>query len=107
MTTKTLIRYSLEQVEDLIFRGFDYRIPDEAMETISNLAMQVGSPSYDRTPVFKKRENFVKAVVTSEAAAAVATTPAPSTTHTHVPVHRHGVGGCVAEGGIACYVGVT
>lgn len=63
MTAKTLIRYSLEQVEDFIFRGFDYRIADETMETISNLAMQVGSPSYDRTPVFKKRENFVKPVV--------------------------------------------
>lgn len=61
MTTKTLIRYSLEQVEDLIFRGFDYTIPDATMETISNLAMQVGSPTYDRTPVFKKREVFIKA----------------------------------------------
>lgn len=60
MATKTLIRYPLEQVEDLIFRGFDLRIPDHTMEVISNLAMQVGSPTYDRTPVFKKRENFVK-----------------------------------------------
>jgi hypothetical protein len=30
------------------------------METISNLAMQVGSPNYDRTPIFKKRENPMK-----------------------------------------------
>jgi hypothetical protein len=59
MATKTL-RYSLEQFENIIFNGFDYQIPDETMETISNLAMQVGSPNYDRTPIFKKRENPMK-----------------------------------------------
>jgi hypothetical protein len=59
MATKTL-RYSLEQFENIIFNGFDYQIPDETMETISNLAIQVGSPNYDRTPIFKKRENPMK-----------------------------------------------
>ncbi len=60
MTTMAL-RYTLEQVEDIIFKGFDYRIPDDVMEKISNLAMQVGSPDYVKTPVFKKRENPMKA----------------------------------------------
>jgi hypothetical protein len=60
MTTMTL-RYTLEEVEDLVFKGFDYRIPDNVMEKISNLAMQVGSPDYVKTPVFKKRENPMKA----------------------------------------------
>jgi hypothetical protein len=59
MATKTL-RYSLEQFENIIFNGFDYQIPDETMEIISNLAMQVGSPNYDKTPIFKKRENPMK-----------------------------------------------
>lgn len=59
MTTKTL-RYTLEQVEDIIYNGFDYQIPDEVMEKISNLTMQVGSPDYVKTPVFKKRENPMK-----------------------------------------------
>lgn len=59
MATKTL-RYSLEQIENIIFNGFDYQIPEETMETISNLALQVGSPNYDRTPIFKKRENPMK-----------------------------------------------
>lgn len=59
MTTKSL-RYSLDQIENIIFNGFDYQIPDETIKIISNLAMQVGSPSYDKTPVFKKRENIVK-----------------------------------------------
>jgi len=59
MTTKTM-RYSLEQIENIIFNGFNYHIPEETMETISNLAMKVGSPNYDKTPVFKKRENPMK-----------------------------------------------
>ena len=59
MTTKTL-RYSLEFIEDIVFKGFDYRVPDDVMEKISNLAMQVGSPDYVKTPVFKKRENPMK-----------------------------------------------
>lgn len=68
MTTKTL-RYTLEQVEDIVFNGFDFQIPDDVIEKISNLAMQVGSPDYVKTPVFKKRENPMKvepAVVASK-----------------------------------------
>lgn len=53
----TSMRYTLEEVENIIFNGFDYQVPDEVMEKISNLAMQVGSPDYVKTPVFKKREN--------------------------------------------------
>jgi len=64
MTTKTL-RYTLEQFEDTIFRGFDYVVSDEVMEKISSLAMQVGSPDYVRTPVFKKRDNPMKVESTS------------------------------------------
>jgi hypothetical protein len=54
------LRYTLEQIEDIVFKGFDYQIPDEVMEKISNLAIQVGSPDYVKTPVFKKRENPMK-----------------------------------------------
>jgi hypothetical protein len=59
MATKSLI-YTLEQIEDIIFTGFDYELPEEVMEKISNLAMEVGSPDYVRTPIFKKRENPMK-----------------------------------------------
>jgi hypothetical protein len=59
MATVTL-RYPLEQFEDICFQGFDYLIPDNVMETISILAMQVGSPDYVKTPAFKKRENPMK-----------------------------------------------
>jgi hypothetical protein len=54
------LRYTLEQIEDIIFKGFDYQIPDDVIEKISNLAMQVGSPDYVKTPIFKKRDNPMK-----------------------------------------------
>ena len=54
------LRYTLEQIEDIVFKGFDYQIPDDVMEKISNLAMQVGSPDYVKTPIFKKRDNPMK-----------------------------------------------
>lgn len=53
----TTMKYSLQQIEAIIFNGFDYKIPDETMKNISNLAKQVGSPNYDKTPIFKKREH--------------------------------------------------
>lgn len=54
------LRYTLEQFEDIILKGFDYQVPDDVIEKISNLAMQVGSPDYVKTPIFKKRENPMK-----------------------------------------------
>jgi len=59
MTTATLI-YTLEQIEDIIFKGFDYELSEEVMEKISSLAMEVGSPDYVKTPIFKKRDNPMK-----------------------------------------------
>jgi hypothetical protein len=58
--TDLIVKYKLEDIEDISFKGFDYQIPDDVMEKISNLAMQVGSPDYVKTPVFKKRENPMK-----------------------------------------------
>ena len=59
MTSVTL-RYTLEEIENIVFRGFEYSIPDDVLEKISNLSVQVGSPDYIKTPVFKKRENPMK-----------------------------------------------
>jgi hypothetical protein len=59
MTTKTL-RYTLEDFENITFGGFEYTIPDSVLETISKLAMHVGSPDYVRTPIFPKRDNPMK-----------------------------------------------
>jgi len=57
--TKT-IKYTLDNINSIIFNGFDYKLPEETVELISNLSQQVGSPDYVKTPVFKKRENPMK-----------------------------------------------
>jgi len=59
MATKTM-RYTLDNVNSIIFNGFEYKLPEKTLEIISNLALQVGSPDYVKTPVFKKCENPMK-----------------------------------------------
>ena len=59
MATKTL-RYNLDTINDIIFQGFDYSLPEKTMKIISEIALQVGAPDYVRTPVFQKRENPMK-----------------------------------------------
>ena len=54
--TSNALRYTLNDINNIIFQGFDYKIPNETLEIISVLAMQVGSPDYVKTPIFKKRE---------------------------------------------------
>jgi len=56
MTTAMNMRYTLENVNEIIFNGFDYTIPEETLKLISEIALQVGSPDYVKTPVFKKQE---------------------------------------------------
>ena len=56
MATK-LQRYTLDTINDIIFQGFDYSLPEDTMKTISEIALKVGAPDYVRTPVFQKREN--------------------------------------------------
>jgi len=52
--------YNLKDFNDFIFNGFNLTLPDEAIQIISTLAQEVGSPDYVKTPVFKKRENPMK-----------------------------------------------
>jgi hypothetical protein len=54
------MRYTLDNINEILFNGFDYKLPQETLEIISNLALQVGSPDYVKTPVFQKRENPMK-----------------------------------------------
>jgi len=55
-----LVKYSLKDFVNITFDGFDYKLPDETIHLISNLSLQVGSPSYVKTPVFQKRDQTVK-----------------------------------------------
>ncbi len=59
MTTKSA-RYTLDNIITILFNGFDYKLPEETLNKISEIALQVGSPDYVKTPVFQKRENPMK-----------------------------------------------
>ena len=54
------MRYTLNDFTDITFNGFEIKFPDETMSIITELALQVGSPTYIKTPIFAKRENTLK-----------------------------------------------
>lgn len=53
----TMMNYTLRDFNNVTFNGFDYQLPEETINIISELSLQVGSPTYIRTPVFSKKEN--------------------------------------------------
>jgi hypothetical protein len=55
-----IMRYNLQKFADITFEGFNFTLPEETIKIISELSLQVGSPSYVKTPVFQKRENPLK-----------------------------------------------
>jgi len=59
MATTTRM-YSLNDFNNFIFNGFNYELPENIINTISTLSLEVGSPNYVKTPVFQKRENVMK-----------------------------------------------
>jgi hypothetical protein len=48
--------YTLNDFRDITFGGFDIKLPDSTIDIITQLAEQVGSPTYIKTPVFAKKE---------------------------------------------------
>ena len=52
--------YTLNDINNILFQGFEFKLPEETLKIISELALQVGSPDYVKTPVFQKRENPMK-----------------------------------------------
>ena len=47
--------YTLQDFNTIIFNGFNFTLSDEIVHKINELATQVGSPTYIKTPVFQKR----------------------------------------------------
>lgn len=54
------MKYNLQDFNNITFDGFNFILPDEAVQLISELSLQVGSPSYIKTPIFQKRLNPLK-----------------------------------------------
>lgn len=48
--------YNLNNFRDITFGGFDIKLPQETIDMITELAQQVGSPTYIKTPSFEKKE---------------------------------------------------
>ena len=59
-------KYSIDDFNSILFKGFNYKLPDETLSKISELALQVGSPDYVKTPVFQKQENPIRLETTRE-----------------------------------------
>lgn len=57
-TAKPVYKYSMEVINDFIFNGFDYTLPEIVKNIINRLSEKVGSPDYIKTPIFKKRKDF-------------------------------------------------
>ena len=61
-----LNRYLLNDFNNLLFTGFNYELPAETIRIISELALEVGSPDYVKTPIFQKRENPMKTEISTD-----------------------------------------
>jgi hypothetical protein len=53
-------KYTLENFNNITFNGFKFDFPEDTLKIISELALEVGSPNYVKTPVFQKRVNPIK-----------------------------------------------
>ena len=51
--------YTLNDFNNLIFTGFNYTLPSDTLQIISNLALEVGSPNYVKTPIFQKKVKLI------------------------------------------------
>jgi hypothetical protein len=58
--TVNMKKYTLENFNNITFNGFKFDFPEDTLKIISELALEVGSPNYVKTPVFQKRVNPIK-----------------------------------------------
>ena len=71
-------KYKLIDFETITFNGFDFSIPEETVQLISMLSMEVGSPTYIKTPVFQKKDNTNNVFVPSSAKQQTSITQQPT-----------------------------
>ena len=58
-----IMKYTLNDFNEIIFNGFNYELSSDIVSVISNLALEVGSPGYVKTPIFQKKENPMKSEI--------------------------------------------
>jgi hypothetical protein len=57
--------YTLQDFNTIIFNGFNFTLSDDIIHKINELATQVGSPTYIKTPVFQKRDRSAESAAAS------------------------------------------
>ena len=57
--------YSLQDFNTIIFNGFNFTLSDDIIQKINELATQVGSPTYIKTPVFQKKDRSAESAAPS------------------------------------------
>ena len=55
-----VLKYTIQEFNAITFNGFNLSLQEDTIKIISELSLQVGSPSYLKTPVFQKKENPLK-----------------------------------------------
>lgn len=50
-------KYSIQDINNIIFNGFEYKLDDQIIEIISTITSEVGSPTYVKTPNFQKQNS--------------------------------------------------
>ncbi len=60
MMTQQIYKYELSNFDKIIYDGFNFNLPEDTLKLITTLSSQVGSPSYVKTPVFRKRDQSIK-----------------------------------------------
>ena len=56
MQTQMSNTFTLTDFHNITFGGFEIKLPDETIAIITELALQVGSPTYIKTPIFAKKD---------------------------------------------------
>jgi len=53
----TGVSYTLQQIENISFSDFKYKLPERTLKILDDIERKVGCPTYVKTPNFKKRRN--------------------------------------------------
>ena len=59
---RLMVRYTLQDFNAIIFNGFNFTLNDDIIQKINELAVQVGSPTYIKTPVFQKKDKTAESL---------------------------------------------
>ena len=51
-----MCKYTLTDFENITNAGFNYSLSSDTIKKISALSLEVGSPNYVKTPIFKKKD---------------------------------------------------